>query len=185
MRGLAASISAAIVVSIAGCGSANGLDLAKVRGKVTFKGQPIEYGTIMFEPDESKGTTGPPAIGTITSGGSFILSTEESGDGAIVGSHRVSVMGLEPIPEAQQKAMPNPETSPREYMIAKDQIATRSERLRKEGPTFTDKAGKVFKITVPEKTTKPTTSEIKVKVESGSNDLTIAIGEDGTAEVGH
>lgn len=186
MRGLMLCFSAAILATIAGCGPSNGLDLAKVRGKVTYNGQPIEYGTIMFEPDESRGTTGPPASGSITSGGSFILSTDESGDGAIVGSHRVAVMGLEPMPQAQQLTLPNPETSPREYMTAKDQVFNRAERQRKsDTPTYTDKSGKVFRITVPSKITNPNTSDIKIKVDRGSNTVTIAIGEDGTAEIGH
>lgn len=177
---------AAILTAIAGCGSGNGLHLAKVRGKVTYKGQPITYGTIMFEPDSARGTNGPSAVGSITRDGSFIMSTEESGDGAIVGLHRVAVVGLEAMPDAPQKALPDPVTSPREFMIAKTQAGTRLNFTKKaEAPTFTDKNGKVFRITIPENLGNPSTSNIKASVGRGSNTVNIAINEDGTAEISH
>ena len=70
-----------------------------MRGTVTYKGEPLKYGSISFHPDESKGTqTGPLAMGSINSNGSFILSTEVSGDGAIVGLHKVAILGLDPTP---------------------------------------------------------------------------------------
>jgi len=175
---------AGVVAAVVGCGSGNGLHLAKVRGTVTYKGEPIKYGTIMFEPDDSRGTNGPSAVGSITSDGSFVMSTEESGDGAVVGFHRVAVVGLEPMPDAPQQAMPDPETNPREFMIAKTQAGTRQARSRKpEVPTFTDKNGKVFRITIPTQLGNPTTSNLKAEVGRGSNTVTIAINEDGTAQV--
>ncbi|SIO02449.1 hypothetical protein SAMN05444166_2085 [Singulisphaera sp. GP187] len=176
----------AALTTAAGCGANNGLHLAKVHGKVTYKGQPITYGTIMFEPDTSRGTNGPAAVGSITSDGSFTMSTEESGDGAIVGLHRVAVVGLEPMPDSPQKAMPDPVTSPREFMIAKTQAGTRTNFTKKaEVPTFTDKDGKVFRITIPEKLGNPSTSNIKASVGRGSNTVNITIKEDGTAEISH
>ena len=185
-RTILAYLCAATLTAVAGCGPDNGLHLAKVHGKVTYKGQPITYGTIMFEPDNSKGTNGPSAVGSITSDGSFTMSTEESGDGAVVGSHRVAVVGLEPMPDAPQKAMPDPVTSPREFMIAKTQAGTRSNYPKKaEVPTFTDKNGKVFRITVPGKLGNPSTSNIMASVGRGSNTVNIAIKEDGTAEISH
>ncbi|WP_406700776.1 hypothetical protein V5E97_18480 [Singulisphaera sp. Ch08] len=181
-----ACICIAILTAIAGCGSSNGLHLAKVRGKITFKGEPLQYGTIMFEPDNSRGTNGPSAVGPITKDGSFVMSTEESGDGAIVGLHRVAVVGLDPIPEAQQKAMPDPVSAPREYMMAKSQADTRLLTPKKNDvPTFTDKSGKVFRIIVPANLGNPNTSNIKASVARGSNTVNIAINEDGTAEISH
>ncbi|WP_435020786.1 hypothetical protein TA3x_002020 [Tundrisphaera sp. TA3] len=175
---------AAALAVASGCGSGNGLHLAKVRGTVTYKGEPIPYGTILFEPDAESGTAGPSAMGSIAGDGSFTLSTEESGDGAIVGTHRLAVVGLEPMPDAPAAALPDPETSPREFMIAKTQAGTRKARSKKaEVPTFTDKNGKVFRITVPTKLGNPSTSGLKVDVGRGSNRIDIAIAEDGTARV--
>lgn len=185
-RKMIACLCVATLTAVPGCGSGNGLNLAKVRGKVTFKGQPLKFGTIMFEPDDSRGTSGPSAVGPITTDGSFVMSTEESGDGAIVGSHRVAVVGLEPMPEAQQKALPDPVKSPREYMVAKSQADTRLLHPKKaEGPTFTDKGGKVFRIIVPENLGNPSTSNIKASVNRGSNTVNITIDENGTVEISH
>lgn len=179
-----ACLFALTLPAVSGCGAANGLDLAKVRGTVTYEGQPIKYGTIMFEPDTSSGTDGPSAVGSITSDGSFVMSTEEAGDGAIVGTHRVAVVGLEPMPDAPQNALPDPEKSPQEYMIAKTQAGTRLNRSKKaEVPTFTDKNGKVFRITVPATLGNPSTSNLKAEVSRGSNTVNIAIKEDGSAQI--
>jgi hypothetical protein len=45
-------------------------------------------GRIKFEPDES----GRSAFGQIKSDGTFVLTTEKEGDGAIAGAHRVTVV---------------------------------------------------------------------------------------------
>ena len=78
---------------LSGCGAGNGLNLARVSGKVMYKGQPVKNGTVFFMPDESKGTVGPPAVGSITSDGTYIMSTESAGDGVIVGQHKVGITG--------------------------------------------------------------------------------------------
>jgi len=160
-----------------GCGADNGLVLAKVRGKITHEGEPIQYGSIMFEPEEP----GPPAIGSINSDGSFTLSTESSGDGAVVGAHRVAVIGLEEAPDAGREALPDPTTSPREFMIAKTKAGARPPRGG--GGTYTDKSGKTFRITVPESLGKPDTSNLRVTVARGSNTFAIDIKEDGSVQV--
>jgi len=94
-----------------GCTNDNGLTLGRVHGTVTYKGQPVKHGTVFFMPDESKATVGPPAMGVITSDGSYVMSTDESGDGAIVGSHEVGITGLDPTPVSGED-MPEPESDP-------------------------------------------------------------------------
>ena len=64
--------------------------------------QPIKNGTVFFMPDEAKGTIGPPAVGSITADGSYIMSTESAGDGVIVGSHKIGITGLEEKPVEQR-----------------------------------------------------------------------------------
>ena len=49
-------------------------------------GQPVPVGRIMFHP-----LKGRPAIGTIGDDGSYELPTFEQGDGALVGSHTVTI----------------------------------------------------------------------------------------------
>lgn len=184
MRARFAGALAVILVGAVGCGSDNGLDLAPVRGTVTFMGEPIRNGTIMFVPDDSKGTTGPQAIGTITKDGSYILSSESSGDGAVVGFHKVGILGLEETP-VSEKAMPTPEEDPLKFLEAKTQAGLEAAKSRKKGGerTVAGLDGKAFRVTVPEKVTDSQTSGIIAKVESGSNTLNIEIDENGVAQI--
>ena len=78
---------------------------------MTYKGKPIKNGTVMFVPDESKGTTGPQAIGTIKSDGTYILSSQDAGDGAVVGMHKVGILGMDPEPMSKEE-MPSPKKTP-------------------------------------------------------------------------
>ena len=79
----------------AGCGSATpGASLGRrprrSSGKVTYKGKPLVRGTVVFEPDgpgrEAHGRD--PARRHLRT-----LHLQASGDGAVVGTHRVSVAG--------------------------------------------------------------------------------------------
>src|SRR4051794_23200847 len=94
----------ACLIALTGC-SNNGLTLGRVQGKITYKGQPVSAGEVFFMPDESKGTTGPPALGSISSDGSYVMSTEESGDGAIVGIHHIGIVGRDPKPINQDNVI--------------------------------------------------------------------------------
>jgi hypothetical protein len=166
---------------VSGCWGGNGLNLARVRGKVTYKGAPIKNGTVFFMPDESKGTVGPPAVGSITSDGSYIMSTESAGDGVIVGSHKVGITGLEEKPESIGSPAPTPESDPQGYMKAKakDAAALRSGVAKKQPDTFTDKGGQRWRFVVPKKFTNPQESGIIAKVEPGSNVMNFDIDESG------
>ncbi|HXG10066.1 MAG TPA: hypothetical protein VNK04_09780 [Gemmataceae bacterium] len=62
---------------------------APVEGTVTYKGKPVPYGTVMFQPDD-----GPAATGEIRNG-RYVLKTYREGDGAIPGTHRVTIISLE------------------------------------------------------------------------------------------
>jgi hypothetical protein len=61
--------------------------LIPVKGKVTYKGQPVAKGRVKFAPDGY----GRPAYGQLHSDGSFVLTTEKEGDGVVAGEHRVIV----------------------------------------------------------------------------------------------
>lgn len=74
---------------IAGCGE-SGLPTAAVQGKVLYQGKPLEFGSVLFQPEE-----GPPATGEIQPDGTFRLSTYKSGDGAVLGQHHVAITCLE------------------------------------------------------------------------------------------
>jgi hypothetical protein len=178
-----AVLLAAALASVSGCGAANGLNLAKVSGKVMYKGEPVKNGTVFFMPDEAKGTIGPPAVGSITSNGSYVMSTESAGDGVIVGHHKVGITGVEPAPVSSQ-AEYDPEEDPGGYMKAKSKAAAQA---RKGGSTkteelFTDKGGKKFRYIVPMKFSRPEESGIIVKID-GPQTVNFDIDETGNVRI--
>jgi hypothetical protein len=80
-----------VAALLTGCGGGE-YDTAPVTGTVTFNGQPVTTGKIRFVPQgESPDAllTGKPAAGEVQSDGTFVLTTYEEGDGAILGKHRV------------------------------------------------------------------------------------------------
>lgn len=93
------------VVISTGCSGKS--DTAPVRGKVSYKGKSVPYGTVTFIPIDG----GPPATGEIQGDGSFEMTTYSSGDGAILGKHRVVIIALEDnsgkLPE-QRNPLPAP-----------------------------------------------------------------------------
>src|SRR4051812_39687925 len=75
-----------LAAGIVGCGEA----LVPVTGKVSYKGEPVKGGTLVFSPDKKDVVNaGTPATATIEENGTFILKTE-NGAGAVVGKYKVS-----------------------------------------------------------------------------------------------
>jgi len=175
-----------------GCSGDNGLNLARVRGSVTFKGEPVKKGTVFFFPDGSKGTVGPSGVGGITNG-SYIASTEYGDDGVIVGSHKVGLSGLEAATADDVAAAKaegsigtgeegeNSDVAP---VQAKAQAAKGARRSRKsQVDVFTDAGGKKWRYVVPKKLSDPDQSGVTVRIERGSNTINFDIGEDGQVRV--
>ena len=79
----------ACMLGAAGCDS--GPETAPVSGTVTFRGQPLRFGTVMFQHESG----GQPAIGAIQSDGSFQLTTPGLGDGVRVGPQLVRITCFE------------------------------------------------------------------------------------------
>jgi hypothetical protein len=168
-----------LLATLIGC-SGNGLTLGRVTGKVMYKGEPVRFGSVMFEPDTTKGTNGPSALGNITKDGTYTMSTEQAGDGAVVGDHKVGVMGLDPDP-INTKEAPDPETDPLNYLKGKARMARPAPSKKEE--TFTDRGGRTFRYVTPKSLYNPGTSGIVAKVSRGTNTVNINIKEDGTAEI--
>jgi hypothetical protein len=82
---------AAALLPGGGCGrsSADPLPTVPVKGKVTYKGQPLVRGSVTFEPHGA----GREAFGEIGADGTYVLTTSKEGDGTVAGPHRVSVTG--------------------------------------------------------------------------------------------
>jgi hypothetical protein len=169
-------------LAVPGCGLDDGLNLARVRGTVTFKGEPVKAGFIIFAPDESKKTAGPQAMSKIADDGSYVLSTKVSDDGATVGFHKVGIIGIDPKPIVE---VDEDELTPQKLMATKAQMGKRQPGPKKDqGPTFTDRGGNVYRVLTPEKLRSPETSGVSVEVRGGSNTIDFQIKDDGTVEVG-
>src|SRR3954453_15983538 len=111
-------IAAAAGSAAGGCGPSPP-QLGKVQGKVTYKGKPLGFGSVVFLPAAGLGKEGPtgagqPASGDIQADGSYVLSTNAPGDGAIVGENKVVVVAIDPIkrksviPQRYQDAVTTP-----------------------------------------------------------------------------
>jgi hypothetical protein len=74
---------------LSGCGEAKP-KTAPVHGKITFDGQPLTTGNIMFIPDP----TGQYSMGYIAADGTYSLTTFVDGDGALLGNHRVMITAV-------------------------------------------------------------------------------------------
>jgi hypothetical protein len=165
---------------ISGC-SKGDLNLGRVSGKITYNGQPVTAGEILFMPDESKATNGPPATGSISSDGSFVISTLESGDGAIVGIHKVGIIGRDPKPLDQGTTI-SENSSADDVLKAKASIGA-PQKKGFNGPTVRDRSGAVYRLVTPEKLQNPADSGLSIKVERGSNTKNISIKEDGSVQI--
>ncbi len=147
--GLRLSGRAAIVAGLSllvslplGCGSATGVPVAKTRGTITYRGKAVAKASISFIP-EKVGTV--PALATTDENGNYTLSTHGNKDGAPVGPCRVAISltgASPPLPEHLAKAEAAAET------------------MRMPG-----------KPLIPKKYFSPDTSELKVEVLAGKDNV--------------
>jgi hypothetical protein len=86
MSGIRCLLVAVAIGAALGC--SRGPNLAPVRGTVTLNGKPLPpcQGRISFHPEKGRMATAP-----LEADGSFVLTTFEAGDGAIVGPHKVTI----------------------------------------------------------------------------------------------
>ena len=90
---------ATIAATMPGCGKAK-RDRAVVTGKVTYNGEPLRFGTVIFEPG-----SGQFATGAIQPDGTFQMETRGEGEGAPVGKCKVRfVCSSNQDPSAQAAA---------------------------------------------------------------------------------
>ena len=82
------AIVASFALSFSGCGgNSNRPKTAKVTGKVTYDGKPVETGSLLFVP-VGGGTS---AQGNISEDGTYTLGTFTETDGAILGDFKVMI----------------------------------------------------------------------------------------------
>ncbi len=118
-------LSALLVLVPLGCGSGTS-PLAEVSGTVSYQGERLQGGTIVFTPDASRGTHGSLALGKIQSDGHFTLYTKND-PGAVPGWHRITIVSFEAtLTETQGQEM----ISPRMILPQKYQSPTTSGLVR-------------------------------------------------------
>jgi hypothetical protein len=96
MKQLQTLFAVACLLMLSGCGSKSALDLVPVRGEVTYNGEPLTEGTVLYMPETSSG--GRQASGAIQSDGSFALTTQQRDDGVMAGSYQIAVLAYKPHP---------------------------------------------------------------------------------------
>jgi len=82
-----------------GCGDSSQPPVP-VTGKITYRGLPLQNGTIVFTPDPRKGSSGNMAMGEIKADGTYSLRTGKD-FGAAPGHYRITiaaVLGSPPSP---------------------------------------------------------------------------------------
>ena len=86
------AILATALISGCGGGNADNKPTATVTGKVTYNGQPVPGGSLLFSPirDAKSNMPGKAGQATIKSDGTYSVTTYTDGDGAVIGSHRLS-----------------------------------------------------------------------------------------------
>jgi hypothetical protein len=180
----------ATACALAGCGPGNGLTMGRVSGLVTYKGQPVEMGEVLFLPDSEKGNSGVPSMGPIGKDGRYTMSTHDPDDGVIVGHHKVGIRALDAVPVGTDEApQPDPAVATAKNPFAgrinsaKAQAAVVRKNRAKQDASTVSFHGKVHRFLAPEKLANPETSGIRVQIARGSNRVNFAIEEDGSVKV--
>lgn len=137
-----------------GCGGPAGPKTVPASGVVTYKTLPVAGASVAFLGDGKSA----PAMAITDAKGEFILSTTTPGDGAVVGSHQVTVtkMMSSPTKKATGPTASSMETAAKNYQETKNQEPQKSLSMIPEqysmaatsGLTFNVEAGKEnnFKI---------------------------------------
>jgi hypothetical protein len=78
---------------VCGCGT-DGPARYDLSGTVTYQGQPVAGGEVIFTPDAAKGNTGPGSFATIKEG----RYATYPGKGVIGGPHSITIIGYKQMP---------------------------------------------------------------------------------------
>ena len=101
-RTVAMLLIAPVLAAIVGCGEGAGAGKYQVSGRVTFKGQPLPEGEILFMPDTSAGNEGPASIVYVKDG----KYSTQPGKGLVGGAYKFEVEGFETKAEQDQDGEP-------------------------------------------------------------------------------
>lgn len=97
-----------LITSSVGC--SKGPQIVPVKGKVLYNGEPLTFGSVMFQPE-----AGQPARASIQGDGTFVLTTDSVNDGAKVGRNRIRVTCYESQNATEGEATLGKLLIPRKY----------------------------------------------------------------------
>lgn len=121
------AVGVAVVALPGGCGKSKEPLPTTVRGRVTFQGQPVVGGLVVFAPDPERGFTGPPARAETNANGEYVLQIE--GRPHIpAGWYRVAIAGApirDPLEVSNRAAFPEPLSRPDQSGIVREVMAGR------------------------------------------------------------
>ena len=117
---LSRAATIAIAAASVACGCSRQTPVHPVGGRVTLAGKPLVDAQISFRPAQ-----GPEAFGVLDGEGRYRLSTRAAGDGAVAGTHAVTLsqvtvgLALEPgVPPKLEKPTPGAMPVPEKYLRA-------------------------------------------------------------------
>lgn len=149
------------------CGGCSGSDrpaTAPVRGQVTFRGKPVAGATLSFLCDGAPR----PAVGTTDAAGAYQLTTYEPNDGAVAGTHVVTVKKYATVSDENLAGF-DPEAGPAAMSKAIDKAVQQTLeaqwKARKSPPELPVKYGH------------RTTSDLRKEVVAGENIINIELSE--------
>ena len=96
--------AAALAISCSGGCGTEGPDRYDLKGKVTFRGQPVPKGYLIFAPDRDQGNRGPGAKAGIDNGNYETIA----GQGMVGGPHVVTIFGADGVPYDMGNGNMNP-----------------------------------------------------------------------------
>lgn len=135
----------AIILAVAGCGG-KGETVVPVEGSVEYKGKPVVGAAVTFQPEHGKSATG-----TTDENGRFVLTTYSTGDGAVVGTHKVTIV---------------PINAPSEDKYDPESSAGKLDEVNE--PIQGDDAAPVKSTPIPTKYADPDQSGLTAEIKNGS-----------------
>lgn len=133
------SWSLLLLAVMVGCGGESGPKKFEVTGTVTFKKQPLDYGSIQFMPAE--GSKGGSFSGAEIKGGKYTIP---AASGLVAGTYRVIISSGDKDPKAKEEAMPGESGPP-----AKERIPPEYNANSKQQVEVTAGKGNVFNFDIP------------------------------------
>jgi hypothetical protein len=143
----------AVLVFSTGCGGGpKRPPLGTVRGKITYKGVPVKNAMVAFLGDGAPRM----AKGTTDDNGNYQLTSYEENDGAIIGSHIITVIPMGEFDETSAVVPEDYDAKNESLDKAREISAQQQEQLEKKPP-------------IPAKYGRRNTTDLRKEVKEGEN----------------